>query len=232
MRISPHPLVSAEHISRYFPQGNCLALQEVSLSIARGEYLAVTGPSGSGKSTLLHLLGGLDRPTSGRIRFDGQEVSGRREWSHLRARRIGFVFQTFQLLPTLSALQNVEVPMLGIIPRGKERRKRAEELLSQVGLALRTGHRPPQLSGGERQRLAIARSLANAPDLLLADEPTGNLDSRTAESVLHLLEDLRKHRGLTLVIVTHDRNIAARAERRIVLKDGRIVSQERERRDS
>jgi len=218
------PIVALEKVSRVFPQGNCVALREVDFSVAHGEYWAVTGPSGSGKSTLLHMLGGLDRPTSGRVLFEGRPINGRGEWARIRARRIGFVFQTFQLLPTLTAWQNVEVPMLGVIRGGRQRRQRAEELLGGVGLKDRIRHRPTELSGGERQRLAIARSLANSPDLLLADEPTGNLDSETTKEILNLLERIHEQRGLTLVIVTHDREIAARAKKRLVLKDGRIQS--------
>lgn len=204
------------------------ALAGVSLSIARGEYVAVIGPSGSGKSTLMNILGGLDRPSDGRYRFEGEDV-GRftdDQLAEFRRRRIGFVFQSFQLLPRLTALQNVELPMIyaGLAPR--ERRERAAELLERVGLGSRMTHRPTQLSGGQQQRVAIARSLANRPDLLLADEPTGALDTQTGIEVLKLFEELNAD-GLTLAIVTHDPEVAEQARRRVAFRDGHIVSDER-----
>jgi len=222
----PAPLLSAEEVSRIYPKGGCTALNKVTLSIGPGDYVAVSGPSGSGKSTLLHLLCGLDHPTSGRVLFDNAAPANASAWARLRARRIGFVFQSFNLIPTLTALQNVEVPMFGVISRARERARRAESLLGCVGLSSRRNHRPGELSGGEKQRLAIARSLANAPDVILADEPTGNLDSRTAGEILDLLEGIRKTGGTTLVLVTHDAAIAGRAGRRIALMDGSIVSDE------
>ena len=204
------------------------ALAGVSLTIERGEYVAVIGPSGSGKSTLMNILGGLDRPTAGSYRFVGEEVGefGDNALADFRRRRIGFVFQSFQLLPRLTALQNVELPMIYAgTPRG-ERRARAAELLDRVGLGSRMGHRPTQLSGGQQQRVAIARSLANKPDLLLADEPTGALDSHTGEEVLKLFHELNDD-GLTLAIVTHDPDVAHEAHRRVAFRDGLIVSDER-----
>jgi len=204
------------------------ALDGVSLSIARGEHLAVIGPSGSGKSSLRNILGGLDRPTSGTYRFEGEDVGAFDDdgLAAFRGRRIGFVFQSFQLLPRLSALQNVELPMVyaGVAPA--ERRERAAGLLDRVGLASRTGHRPTQLSGGQQQRVAIARALANSPDLLLADEPTGALDTHTGQEVLALFRQLNAD-GLTLVIVTHDQEVAAQADRRVSFRDGRIIEDER-----
>ena len=204
------------------------ALAGVSLNIDRGEYIAVIGPSGSGKSTLMNILGGLDRPTSGLYMFEGEDVAhfSDDELADFRRRRIGFVFQSFQLLPRLSALQNVELPMIyaGIPPA--ERKARAAELLDRVGLGSRKGHRPNQLSGGQQQRVAIARSLANRPDLLLADEPTGALDTKTSEEVLKLFHELNDE-GLTLVIVTHDPDVANEAKRRVAFRDGLIVSDER-----
>jgi putative ABC transport system ATP-binding protein len=204
------------------------ALAGVSLTIERGEYVAVIGPSGSGKSTLMNILGGLDRPTSGSYRFEGEEVGdfGDDALADFRRRRIGFVFQSFQLLPRLTALQNVELPMIyaGMAPA--ERRARARELLDRVGLGSRMGHRPTQLSGGQQQRVAIARSLANRPDLLLADEPTGALDTHTGEEVLKLFHELNGD-GLTLAIVTHDPDVANEAHRRVAFRDGLIVSDER-----
>jgi len=201
------------------------ALAGADLSIERGEYVAVIGPSGSGKSTLMNILGGLDRPTSGGYRFEGEDVGGFGDnaLADFRRRRIGFVFQSFQLLPRLTALQNVELPMVyGGVP-GPERRERATELLERVGLGARKGHRPTQLSGGQQQRVAIARSLANRPDLLLADEPTGALDTHTSEEILKLFGELNAD-GLTLVIVTHDPDVASEARRRIAFRDGLIVS--------
>jgi putative ABC transport system ATP-binding protein len=203
------------------------ALAGVSLGIERGEYTAVIGPSGSGKSTLMNILGGLDRPTSGQYLFEGEDVAHFTddELADFRRRRIGFVFQSFQLLPRLTALQNVELPMIyaGVAP--SERKARALELLERVGLGSRKGHRPTQLSGGQQQRVAIARSLANRPDLLLADEPTGALDTHTGEEVLKLFHELNDE-GLTLVIVTHDPDVAHQAKRRVSFRDGLIVSDE------
>ncbi len=220
----PTPLIRAEQVSRVYPKGRCVALQEASFSICPREYVAIMGPSGSGKSTLLHLLCGLDRPSRGRVLFEEQEPQTASEWARLRARRMGFVFQAFNLLPTLTARQNVEVPMFGVVPRAKDRSRRAEELLGRVGLGARLEHRPGELSGGEKQRLAIARSLANAPDVILADEPTGNLDSNTSGEILDLLEDIHRREGGTLVIVTHDPAIGRRARRVLTIKDGAIVS--------
>ncbi|MEK7429995.1 MAG: ABC transporter ATP-binding protein [Pseudomonadota bacterium] len=205
------------------------ALAGVTLSIGRGENVAVIGPSGSGKSSLMNILGGLDRPSSGAYRFDGEDVGGFTddELAAFRRQRIGFVFQSFQLLPRLTALQNVELPMIyaGLPPR--DRRDRAAALLDRVGLGTRMGHKPTQLSGGQQQRVAIARSLANSPDLLLADEPTGALDTHTGQEVLALFRQLNSE-GLTLIIVTHDLDVAAAARRRISFRDGLVVEDERE----
>ena len=201
------------------------ALAGVSLRIERGEHVAVVGPSGSGKSSLMNILGGLDRPTSGHYRFDGEDVGSFDDdaLAEFRRRRIGFVFQSFQLLPRLTALQNVELPMIyaGVAPA--ERRERATKLLERVGLGPRKSHRPTQLSGGQQQRVAIARSLANNPDLLLADEPTGALDTHTGQEVLALFRELNDE-GITLVLVTHDPGVAAQAHRRVSFLDGLIVS--------
>jgi putative ABC transport system ATP-binding protein len=203
------------------------ALAGVSLSFPRGSYLAITGPSGSGKSTLMNILGGLDRPTSGQYLFEDEDVSHLDDdgLAHFRNQRIGFVFQSFQLLPRYSALQNVELPMVYAGIEVKERRERAAEMLAKVGLADRQHHRPTQMSGGQQQRVAIARSLANNPDLLLADEPTGALDSSTGKDVMALFEQLNSE-GLTVILVTHDANVAARARRRVGFRDGLIVSDE------
>lgn len=198
------------------------ALAGVDLVVRRGEFMALVGPSGSGKSTLLNLIGGLDRPSAGEVIVDGLSLGKASEQQLVKYRRerVGFIFQSFNLLPTLTALENVESPlMLAEMPKNK-RRERAAGLLESVGLGPRAGHRPNELSGGEKQRVAIARALANRPLLLLADEPTGNLDSKTGAAVLDLLCDLLKAQGLTLVMVTHDPEVAARADRIVHLRDG------------
>ena len=215
-------ILAMEHVWRVYDRGRLSAVADVTLRVEAGEHLAVRGPSGCGKSTLLHLSCGLDRPTSGAVLFEGAKP-GPGHWRQLRARRIGFVFQSFQLLPTLTARQNVEIPMLGVISGSRQRRMKADELLERVGLAGRAGHRPGKLSGGERQRVAIARGLANSPDLILADEPTGNLDSRNAAEILDLLDELRRGPGAALVVVTHDEAVAARAGRIVHMLDGRIA---------
>ncbi len=201
------------------------ALDHVNLTIADGEFVAVVGPSGSGKSTLLHVIGGLDTPTGGQVLVDGQDLSqaGDRELARFRNRRIGFVFQTFNLQPTYTALENVALPLVFARVPPKERRQRAQAALEAVGLADRLRHRPGQLSGGERQRVAIARALIADPAYLLADEPTGNLDSATSREIVGLLDRLHRERGLTVVLVTHDAEMAALAGRQIALRDGRIV---------
>ncbi|RYF93942.1 MAG: ABC transporter ATP-binding protein [Caulobacteraceae bacterium] len=201
------------------------ALAGVSLTIARGESVAIIGPSGSGKSSLMNILGGLDRPTAGRYLFEGEDVGAfdDNDLAAFRNARIGFVFQSFQLLPRLSALQNVELPMIYAGVEPAERRDRAAALLEKVGLGARMGHRPTQMSGGQQQRVAIARSLANQPHLLLADEPTGALDTQTGQDVLRLFQELNDE-GLTLVIVTHDLEVAAETRRRVTFRDGHIVS--------
>jgi putative ABC transport system ATP-binding protein len=220
------PIVRLVGLTRQYRMGPTLvsAVAGVDLEIGKGEAVALVGPSGSGKSTLLNLLGGLDRPTSGEIWVEGENIataSARRLVAH-RRERIGFVFQSFNLLPYRTALENVEVPlMISGFSKG-ERRERARKLLERVGLGARTDHRPSQLSGGEQQRVAVARALANTPSILLADEPTGNLDSATGTEVMGLLRDLNES-GLTLIIVTHDMMVAAYANRIVRLRDGKIV---------
>ena len=200
------------------------ALRDVTLSIGAGEYVAVMGPSGSGKSTLLSLLGGLDRPTAGSYRFEGREVASLPDddLSRLRRERIGFVFQSFHLVPRMTALENVALPLVlaGMAPR--ERLARAGEALAAVGLSARSDHRPDQLSGGEKQRVCLARAVVTRPVLVLADEPTGNLDSASGGEIVSLLEGLHAN-GLTLLLVTHDPGIGARAPRKVRLADGRVV---------
>jgi putative ABC transport system ATP-binding protein len=218
---------SLRGVGRRYGDGDGIvdALAEVDLEVRGGEFVAVVGPSGSGKSTLLQLLGALDRPTSGSIEFEGRDLArlGDEALAALRLDRIGFVFQQFNLIPTLNARENVEVAIAPTgVPAG-ERIGRAEGLLTRVGLGDRTDHLPSQLSGGEQQRVAIARALANSPDVVLADEPTGNLDSATGASILGLLRELWSETGLTVVLITHDAGIAAQAQRLIELADGRIA---------
>lgn len=200
------------------------ALQEVELSIRRREFVAVTGQSGSGKSTLLYIVGLLDRPTSGALIFDNREVSAlsRDELAAIRNTSLGFVFQTFNLLPRVSALENVELPLTYSGIPSRERRIRARELINRVGLSGREKHNPSQLSGGQQQRVAIARALVNSPTLLLADEPTGNLDTATGAEILDLFHELHETQGLTILLVTHDPRIASSGQRQIILKDGRV----------
>lgn len=214
--------VRAEHVSRTFEDGKVLALNDVSLKIQRGAYVAIVGPSGSGKSTLLHLLGALDRPTAGEIYFAGQALSTLKNLDHFRAHTLGFVFQSFYLLPTLTALENVQIPMFEGKLRASQRIERARELLDLVDLSHRLGQLPANLSVGERQRVAIARALANDPQLLLADEPTGNLDSVSGCQILNLFEHLHRTLGVTLIVITHGAEVAARAERTITIRDGRV----------
>ena len=223
---SPTPLIVAENVSRKFIDGDVLALDDVTLVVHRGEYVAIVGPSGSGKSTLLNVIGGLDQPTSGRVLFDGAEITFGRDLDELRSKHIGYVFQSFYLLPTLTAIENVQLPMFETALSASERVARAKELMSVVGLSHRCDHLPAQLSVGERQRVAIARSLANAPKALLADEPTGNLDTVTGEEILQLFETLHRDHGMTLVVITHSHEVAARARRVIEVRDGRICRDE------
>ena len=217
----PVPVLRADRVSKIYPDGNVHALRGVSLDVADRESVAIIGPSGCGKSTLLHLLGGLDRPTEGEIYFRGTPLS-RIDRDLYRARQIGFVFQSFHLLSTLSAVENVQVPMFETPWNRRARAERAEQLIADVGLSHRRNHRPARLSVGERQRVAIARALANEPSVLLADEPTGNLDSRSQDEIIHLLANLRQNRGLTLVLITHSHEVAAAAGRVIRLRDGLV----------
>jgi ABC-type lipoprotein export system ATPase subunit len=200
------------------------ALDGVDLVIKEGEMLAVMGPSGSGKSTLLNMLGGLDRPTGGQVLIDGQDLSEVKNLDTFRARMVGFVFQLHNLLPTLTALENVGVPMRGQPIRRRARRERAKELLGLVGLADRMNHLPSQLSGGQRQRVAVARALANQPRLILADEPTGSLDTTAGDEIMHLLADLNASQGTTIIVVSHDRRVARATDRILTMRDGRITN--------
>ena len=197
-------------------------LNDITFSLERGGFLAIVGPSGSGKTTLLGLLAGLDRPAKGRVELDGHDLGGMTEdqRARLRAEKVGFVFQSFQLIPTLTARENVQVPLE---LRGESAEARAQELLGRVGLGDRADHYPAQLSGGEQQRVALARAFSIRPQILFADEPTGNLDARTGATIITLMEELNRELGTTLVLVTHDNDLAARARRTIRLSDGRIV---------
>lgn len=216
-------MISFRGVTKTFEGGRLRALDAVDLEIAAGEFVAIMGPSGCGKSTLLNLIAALDRPDEGTCIVAGHDLTRHRDLNHYRARDVGLVFQLDNLLPSLSALENVEVPMVGQGRSRRARQARAAELLDFVGMAGRSHVRPPQLSGGERQRVAIARALANDPPLVLADEPTGRLDSASSGRVMDLLQALQKDRGTTLVVVSHDPKVAARAGRIVHLLDGRIV---------
>jgi putative ABC transport system ATP-binding protein len=219
-------LIRARGLTRRYVMGKeaVMALAGVDLDVARGEFVALVGPSGSGKSTLLNLAGGLDRPTDGEIWVEDLELGKASDARLVRYRRdrVGFIFQSFNLIPTRTAAENVEVPLMLAGVARRERRERALELLTQVGLGKRAGHRPNELSGGEMQRVAIARSLANRPALLLADEPTGNLDSRTGRDILDILRGLVEQEAVTLLLVTHDMNVAGYADRIVHMLDGRV----------
>jgi putative ABC transport system ATP-binding protein len=220
------PVIHVEKLSKYYYMGRNVvpALRGVSMEVARGDFVAVMGPSGSGKSTLMNLLGCLDRPTSGTYLLDGIPVGqmSKNELANIRNQKIGFIFQGFNLLPRMSALENVELPLIYAGVPAAERRTRAFQALSLVGLGQRANHRPTELSGGQQQRVAIARALVTRPSLILADEPTGNLDSRTGLEVMMILQKLNA-RGITIVLVTHDASIADYCRRQIRFRDGRIV---------
>ena len=214
--------VVVDDVTKRFDGGRFAALDGVSLRLEPEEFVALTGPSGSGKSTLLNLIGALDRADGGSVRVDGADVSNA-DAAEYRARVVGFVFQFHNLISTLSSLENVQVPMIGRGLSRRERERRARELLDEVGLVQRAASRPPTLSGGERQRVAIARALANGPRLLLADEPTGALDGGAAAQVLALLQRVHEQRGTTILLVTNDETVAARADRTLRLRDGRVI---------
>ena len=233
MNRGPVPRVELVGVERTYELGQAdevRALRGVDLVVAPGEVLSIEGPSGCGKTSLLNLLGLLDTPTRGEVRWDGESVGGRtdRERARLRLERVGFIFQRFYLLPTLTARENVELPMRALGTPRAERQRRASDLLGEVGLAGRERAFPHQLSGGEEQRVAVARALANRPGLLLADEPTGELDTANTEAILALLERVQRDRGATLLLVTHNPSVAGRARRHLTMRDGGIASDVRE----
>lgn len=217
------PAVHAVEVWKTYEGGRIQALRGMSLEVAPEAFVAIVGPSGCGKSTLLHLLAALDRPDRGTIHVGGHDLSMTADLDHYRSRHVGMVFQLHNLIPALTALENVQVPMFELPDGRHDRLSRAHELLQLVELGDRDRNRPPQLSGGERQRVAIARALANGPSILLADEPTGSLDSRAGATVLDLIARLRRERGLTVVLVTHDPAVASRADRTVRMLDGRAA---------
>jgi putative ABC transport system ATP-binding protein len=216
------PALEVRSLCKSYDEGRIEALRGVDLSIAAGEYIAITGPSGSGKSTLLHMLGGLDSPISGEVLFHNAQLGSAVDLDAYRSRSVGFIFQAFHLMPTLRAIENVQLPMLGLNRRGVDRAARARDLLKEMGLEHRLDQYPNQLSAGERQRVAIARALANNPEILLADEPTGNLDSVNSARTMEILIGIQKQRGMTLIVVTHEDEIAHSAARQIRIRDGKV----------
>jgi len=225
------PIIETKELVKEYPQGDTAlrVLDKVNLTVTEGEFMAIMGPSGSGKSTLLNMIGALDKPTSGEVFIKGTNLStlNDNQLAELRSREIGFVFQSFNLVPRMSALGNVGLPMaIAGFPRS-ERRARATELLEMMGLGSRMDHKPPELSGGEQQRVAIARALVNGPAVLLCDEVTGNLDSKTGDDIMHLLRDLNKEQGKTFVLITHDPVVAQSTDRLIQLHDGAIVGEKK-----
>lgn len=225
----PEPIIRMEHVDKRYASGHAQvhAVRDVTLVVQPGEYVAITGASGSGKSTLMNLIGCLDTPDSGHLWIAGQDTLGLRAdgLAALRNRVIGFVFQSFNLLPRTTALENVETPLIYAGLAKKERQARARALLERVGLGERLTHVPSQLSGGQQQRVALARALVNQPRLLLADEPTGNLDSATSDDIMDLLDSLNREQGLTIVLITHEPEVAARTARRLVMRDGQLGSE-------
>lgn len=226
MNISAEYLVETRDLTRIYGDGEEIrALDGVNLKVTPGELVTVMGPSGSGKSTLLNMIGALDKPTSGQVLINGEDLAQIRNKDEFRAKTVGFMFQLHNLIPTLTAKENVEVPMMGHVGI-RERRKRSGELLELVGLPDRMNHLPNQLSGGQRQRVAVARSLANKPLIVLADEPTGSLDSAAGQSLMSLIQELNQSQGTTFIVVTHDQAVARQTNRVLVMEDGRIVRED------
>ena len=226
--MSDHSFIQAQSLHRHFQMGTEIvhALDGVDVTIDRGEFMGIVGPSGSGKSTLLYLIGGLDQPTSGEIWVDGTDIAALDEngLAQYRQKSIGFIFQSFNLIPTMTAVQNVEFPMLFARVTPKERYERAKRVLEMVGLGDRINHKPTELSGGQQQRVSIARSLVNNPAIVLADEPTGNLDSKSGNEVINILQQLNREEGRTIIMVTHDQSLLAATTRHIQILDGRILA--------
>ncbi len=222
-------IVRLERVRKIYRMGNVYveALRDVNLRVGRGDFLAVLGPSGSGKSTLLNMIGCLDKPTSGNVLIDGKNTGemNESELAEIRRRKIGFVFQQYNLIHSLNALENVALPMLFAGVRRSERLKRAKELLERVGLSHRIHHKPSELSGGEQQRVAIARALANNPDMIIGDEPTGNVDTATGDAIMDIFSRLNREEGKTIILVTHDEEIADRARTKLRMRDGKIYSE-------
>jgi putative ABC transport system ATP-binding protein len=225
-------ILRTEELGRVFKMGGrkIRALSEVNLQIKKGEFVSIMGPSGSGKTTLLNMLGCLDKPTKGKVVLDGKDVTkvSEKDLYKIRRHKVGFIFQTFNLMPYLNAIENVELPMEGMKKSNDEKKQRARELLKLVGLSEREEHRPHRLSAGEQQRVAIARALANNPSIVLADEPTGNLDAKTKYEVIRLLGKLNVEQVTTIIMVTHDNQIAAHAGRMLFLNDGRLLAKEKQ----
>jgi putative ABC transport system ATP-binding protein len=225
-------ILQTEGLEKVFKMGGrtVRALSGVNMQVKKGDFISIMGPSGSGKTTLLNMLGCLDKPTKGKVILDGVDVTkvSEKNLYKIRRHKVGFVFQTFNLLPYLNAIENVELPMEGTKKSGGQKKQKARELLKLVGLSEREGHRPYRLSAGEQQRVAIARALANEPSIILADEPTGNLDSQTKYEIIKLLAELNNDHGTTIVMVTHDSHIAAHAGRMLFLSDGRLLAKERQ----
>lgn len=215
-------MVKIKNLKKGFDKGKITALNGIELEIKKGEFVSIIGPSGSGKSTLLNMIGALDRPDEGSVEVAGYNLTEEKDLSEFRSKEIGFIFQLHNLIPNLSVVENVEIPMFESNMSGKKMRKRASQLLEYLNISDKANRKPTELSGGERQRVAIARSLANKPSIILADEPTGSLDSKNGQMILKLLEDLHKKEKVTLIMVTHDMNVAALAERTIEVLDGKI----------
>lgn len=216
-------LVHTERLSKTYHRGKITALEEINLHVAEGEFVSIAGQSGSGKTTLLNILGALDNPTQGKVFINGSDLSKVKNMNYFRAEKVGFIFQLHNLIPTLSAYVNVQLPMLAVKMGSGQRKLRAKEILEAVGLKGKINHTPDMLSGGERQRVAIARALANKPPLVLGDEPTGNLDAATGEEITRLMFDLNRQLGTTFIIATHDKKIVKKTDRTIYLDNGRIA---------